>query len=54
MWMLANYLFGIFLGMVLMKLLLESRIFYHLNTLSLHDLFDKLLEYGKSNKYKKT
>ncbi len=52
--MLLNYLIGIIIGMVLMKLLIESKIFYHINTLSLHDQFDKLLEYGKSNKHKES
>jgi hypothetical protein len=43
-----NYFVGIFIGMFIMKAALESRIFYHLNILSLSNSFDKLLEHGKS------
>jgi hypothetical protein len=43
---------GIIIGMFLMKVLLETRVSWHLNTLSLSDSFDKLLEHGKSKKHK--
>jgi hypothetical protein len=52
MFILINYGLGILIGMFLMKVLLESRTLYHLNTLSLSDSFDKLLEHGKSKRNK--
>jgi len=52
MLILINYGVGILIGMFLMKVLLESRYFWHLNILSLSDSFDKLLEHGKINRDK--